>query len=384
MAMTSEAHSTSTAETLAPTVDLIWNMTLVCPWDCEVCCVDADHVRKVGNVIQIRSRGLSISQALDYRPNCGSIYDQAMVWRQQQGLELDFDSKLRVLDHLDGFRPKLDFSGGDPMAASENLVVMRRASMRFGRERITLTATGAGLARCDPDDIAPLIGELNFTYDSVTAEGNQNRPAGYASGNLRKAAKFAQMGVRTRAECPLSQENVQSPILRQLYVNLHEAGIEKLLLMRLFPVGRGSHRAASIPTSQQYRSAIEVLRKLESEFGFPKVKLQCALRYFDRQDMSENPCDLVRESLGLMADGTLLTSPWAVGPRGDPLDDSFVLGNLAVTPLQDLLASDRASAYRARLDANFGHCKIFAFLNSKREQPMDRLFDRADPLYSDA
>jgi MoaA/NifB/PqqE/SkfB family radical SAM enzyme len=179
-------------------VDLIWNMTLVCPWDCKNCCVDAIHVTKRDGHIKLRSHALTKVEQVPHQTENGSPFDQAMALRQRQGLELDFAGKLRVIDHLDGFLPKIDFSGGDPLSATENLEVMQIATQRFGRQQITLTATGAGLAKCVPEEIAPLIGELNFTYDSVTPKGNAHRPGGYANGNLRKAAQFVHAGVRVR------------------------------------------------------------------------------------------------------------------------------------------------------------------------------------------
>ncbi|MHC4260667.1 MAG: hypothetical protein ACYSTF_09710, partial [Planctomycetota bacterium] len=185
-------------------IDITWNITLICPWDCDICCVDAVHVTRRNGHIRLRSETLEKEERLASPPNGRTIYDQAMKLRQHQGLELDFIQKIRVLDHLDGYLPKIDFSGGDPLAARENLTVMQIAAQRFGREQITLTSTGAGLTKCDPGEIAPFIGELNFTYDSPYRRGNGNRPVGYAYGNLRKAARFVQAGVKARGECPLS------------------------------------------------------------------------------------------------------------------------------------------------------------------------------------
>jgi MoaA/NifB/PqqE/SkfB family radical SAM enzyme len=367
-----------------PKVDIIWNITRVCMWDCANCCVDAVHVAGRRDTITIRSEGLQRRDQLTRVRDGLTIYDQAQHWLQQDGRELPLAGKLRVLDHLSGFDPKIDFSGGDPLSTRQTLDIMREAARRFHPSRITLTATGAGLSRYDPAEIIPLIGELNFTYDNVSKKGNAHRPGGYANGNLSWARKFARAGVGTRAECPLSAHNQAPATLRQLYLDLHEAGIDKLLLMRLFPVGRGELVASDIPTVDQYRSAIDLLRSLEERYGRPKLKLQCALRFFDSQTQTENPCDLVRESFGLMADGTLLASPWAVNSVGRPLHESWVLGNLAQQHLADILATAKGQEYARRLDENFGHCKIFSFLNGRSERPMDRLFEHADPLYTSA
>lgn len=363
------------------TVDIIWNMTLVCSWDCPVCCVDAIHVaRKNGNIV-LRSKGLSVTETIPTSGKCGTIFDQAIKYRQQQGSELTLESKLQILENIKGFKVKLDFSGGDPLSARENLDVMRKASEQLGRRQITLTATGAGLASYEPSEISPFIGELNFTYDDVTIRGGRNRPDGYALSNLKKAAQFANAGVKTRAECPLTVRNINKRVLSQLYLDLYERGIDKLLLIRLFPVGRGTLLPEEVPTNAQYREAIEVLREMEARYGGTKIKLQCALKWFDNELLEKNPCDLFSESLGLTSRGTLLASPWAIGPNGEPLDDVWVLGNLGDNTLAELLSSEKASKYAARLNENFGHCKIHSYLNSMLPNKFDRIFDKADPMY---
>lgn len=367
-------------------VDIIWNTTRVCPWDCAICCVDAVHVTRIKELVQIRSRALKVVEGVKRRVDVPSIYDQAAAHLQAQGLELNLEGKFAVLDHLEGFQVKIDISGGDPLAVTENFSLLQEASRRLGREQVTLTTTGAGLVagHYPVSKISPLIGELNFTYDSVLTRGNLNRPDGYAVGNLRKATQFARAGVRTRAECPLTTENIGDDNLRQLYLNLHNAGIHKLLLMRLFAVGRGTFDPAAVPSAEQYRRAIAVFREMEAIYKSPVLKMQCALKHFEAPAAGVNPCDLVRESYGLMADGTLLASPWAVGGEGKPLHEVFVLGNLARTHLREILESSRVREYERRQDENFGHCKIQAFLASKKGNSFERIFDKADPLYVNA
>lgn len=369
-----------------PVVDIIWSLTLVCPWDCGMCCVDAVHVRRSPEGVVITSEGLMKREVIPVtRLESPDVYEFATRVRQEQGLELTLDQKLAVLDNLAGYDAKIDFSGGDPMIQRENLVVMRAASERFGQRNVTMTATGAGLARQEIDVLAPILGELNFTYDSPAAGVDSLRPERYAYDNLRHAAEFARAGVRVRAECPLTTRNCDTDTLTAIYLSLAEAGIKKLLIMRLFPSGRGSSVASMTPSRDQYKVAIEHLRYLEKEFGGPEVRLQCALRHMEGTTSSDggNPCDLMRKSFGLLTDGTLLASPWAVNRVGLPINDDWVLGNLAATPLDDILRDTKSRAYRARLDENYGHCKIFAFAASTREGP-DKIFDSADPLYADA
>ncbi|MBU1228483.1 MAG: radical SAM protein [Proteobacteria bacterium] len=329
-------------------VDLIWNITRQCPWDCAICCVDAVPLRTF--------------ETHAHPP------------------ELSYGEKLAVLDNLSGFAPKIDISGGDPLALPEALSLIEECARRFGPANVTITATGATLGHLSQDFAARHIGELNFTYDMPEAPDAETRPRRYASANLSAARAFVQTGLKLRAECPLTTKNVAPHQLERVYLDLHGAGVQTLLVTRMFPVGRGRIHASLMPSPGQYRTAVARLRQLEAQHGRPKIKLQCALRYFDTSRQAANPCDLLHLSLGLMPDGTLLASPWAYGLHGQPLDESWVLGNLAQTPLSSILASERARYYQAHLDDNFGHCKIFAWLGSKRETSLERIFDATDPL----
>ncbi len=369
-------------------VDIIWNVTRLCPWDCSICCVDAIHVRKDRslNSIVLRTYGLSTRQDLSVAPDSDS-FSSASQYLQASGHELSLRDKLRVVDHLAGFDARLDISGGDPLILAENWELMEYASKKLGKSNVTVTATGLGVHARETDALARLIGEFNFTYDPIFESQSAHaadRPAGYAESNLRLASRLTKKGVFTRAELPLTLHNCEPENLRRVYSRLEDAGIDRLLLMRLFPVGRGAVHTAAVPTRSDYLAAIQVLRELERSAGKPNVRLQCALRHLehDGRVQAENPCDLLARSFGLMADGTLLLSPWAVGPHGHPLSEEWILGNLARTPLSDILTENRVHVLRRQLDANFGHCKVFAYLHSTEVDPESRMLDRVDPLFA--
>lgn len=150
--------------------------------------------------------------------------------------------------------------------------------------------------------------------------------------------------------------------------------------MRLFPSGRGTHVADDTPTKDEYLKAIQLLRELEKEYGLPKVKLQCALKFLEPQNLKKNPCDMVVESFGLMADGTLLASPWAFNSVAKPLSNEWVLGNLVNNTMKEILGTNKAKHFIANADNNFGHCKIHAYFSNPQDSTI--IFKKADPLYS--
>lgn len=368
---------------LAKKLDIVWNITSLCMWDCGVCCVDANHVIAKNKNILIKSNNLKQKEYITNNKAQGSIFEQALKHRVALGLELSLEQKLKVIENLKPYDVKMDFSGGDPLAIKETTKVIQKYSESFGRENVTLTATGAGLTRVIPKDIIDYVGELNFTYDTPTLINEECRPKGYAASNLKRAAQFASRGVKVRGETPLTIDNVDKTTLTKIYMDLHHASISTHLIMRLFPSGRGKFMEHKIPSLRQYQEAIEHLYFLESQYKYPKIKLQCALKFLDKRLHEKNPCDMATESFGLLPNGTLLASPWAIGPHGLPVDEMFILGNLVDTPMSEILASDNCRNFIKNADLNFGHCKMQSYFKGKdRQERRDRVFAPSDPLYT--
>ncbi|MFZ1726326.1 MAG: hypothetical protein WBO29_05315 [Albidovulum sp.] len=373
---------------MPPLIDIIYNMTAVCPHDCPGCCVDAAYVYRRGQEVIMRVDGLANEIRTPRGDRSTSIFDQAAKALAELGRELTLEQKMKLLSNVDIDGVRLDVSGGDPLAVSDNVTVLKAASAKLGRANVTLTATGSGLARVDLVELSALVGEFNFTYDAAAIDDVADRPDAYASANLAVGRKLAALGATTRAEFPITSATNNPDHIRRLYINLHEAGIEKLLLMRLFPSGRGASIGEKTLSAPEYATAIAQLRDLEREFGSPKVKLQCALRFIEAHlgtaPMPEvNPCDMVRESFGLTPLGDLLVSPWAINAKGRPTGPDFVLGNLVHTPLSEILESAGIAKLRSRTNENFGHCKFFAERFSTRGTTLDRLHDATDPLYAE-
>ena len=305
-------------------LDIIWNLSLVCPWNCEICCVDAAYVNTEDGEGVITSNFLTDKKNFVKDKKKGSIFNQAAKILQEDKLELDLENKLKVLDNLSGRKVKINFSGGDPLVVDENIHIIKEFSKIFGREYTEVSTTGAGLTKSNPKDLGRVIRKLKFSYDATSELYNPNRPKGYNNSNLYRASRYGKEGVFTVAETPLSIRNVSDESIDLIYQNLHRADIDTVLLMRLFSVGRGCQRKNEIPSEEQYRNAIHKYKKMESELGKPKLKVQCALKYLDEVS-NENPCDLFRESFAITPKGLFITSAWALGRNGEPLDDVLSL-----------------------------------------------------------
>lgn len=383
-----QLNSTTASTTI---IDLIWNISLVCPWDCHFCCTDAVHVTSsTTGLFELREKSLSDIRIVT-RPNslpshlqpiARSVnrFDLALIDRQSRGLELSYEEKLRVIDNLSGCPVELDFAGGDPLACYENYLIVKYASEVLGNSAISITSTGAFLTRYGIQEIADIIGQYEFTFDEPPSQ-KRNRPKSYNHANLNAARKFAELGTKTKAQVPLHSGNIDTQNITEIYTSLEQSGIDEILLMRVFPVGRVEREASNWHlTRDQYLNAIDLYKKMANQYSKPKVRLQCALQYLSADDSIRNPCDAVTSSFGINWKGELLISAWANNSQGDVLDKLFVLGDLAKNSLQDLRSRKEVLQLAARSNENRGHCKIFAFINSERGG-LEALFDQADPLF---
>ncbi|MEN4981381.1 hypothetical protein [Acinetobacter modestus] len=368
-------------------LDIIWNVSLICPWDCEFCCTDAVQVKRRDSKIIYRENSLSsttdvkVDNALldfflkEYN-RIPDFYDQALYFRQKEGKELKLEQKIQILENLKGNNVSIDFAGGDPLACYENYIILKKAAEIYGKDNISITSTGLINKKYDLSDVAKYIGEYEFTYDEP--EGDFIcRPKGYNSVNLEIASKFSSMGVKTKAQLPLHNSNFGLKNIEKIVKNLADRNIDELLLMRTFPVGRAFG-------STKYLDKNTIQENVKLYFNFAEkynisIRLQCALKHLFDNSNFLNPCDLMRESFGVNFQGKLMVSAWANNSNGYPINDDFVLGDLTNSHFFDIEKTRKFLSYKNKLDENFGHCKIFSYLFNKSAN--NGLFEKTDPLY---
>ena len=96
-------------------LDLIWNITLVCPWNCIFCCTDAVNVVKEEGIGVLYESSLQNRRQIDLfefrdsfellnyygiKPN---IFDLALVDRQKRGFELNYSEKISLINKSSGY-----------------------------------------------------------------------------------------------------------------------------------------------------------------------------------------------------------------------------------------------------------------------------------------
>lgn len=281
---------------------VIWNVTNECHYSCSFCCIDANSSTN----------------------------------------DLPLEQKLRIVDNLDVQNITLDISGGDPLVSGENLELIRRVSRKFGKDSVSITTTGKGLERVDLEELSQYVYEVGFTYD-FPFEPSPDRPLGYNSHNLEWAMKLSNWGVKTMAQIPLLRSNSSGGIIKEIYRNLFEGGIEGILLIRFSESGRGISRQELSLNQEEINLLLKYYRCLEREYGKPKIKITPSVK--------GNLLGRILTSLNISNNGLLLSNPWAYSLGGAP-EDYCVLGNLTKEKFSDLAGRNVYQRFFIQLGRN--------------------------------
>ena len=284
-------------------VSLIWNITHACPWNCSFCCINAYYLPSSIKQLKIELNKI-----------------------KRRGIELSLEDKLKIVNNLDIPNIELDVSGGEPLFFKENVDIIAKLSKKFGRVNISITTTSKGLNLVNLNILKRIVREVGFTYD-FPYKPDKLRPKGYNSSNLYSIKKVVKKGIKTMAQIPLTKLNTNKKTITKIYENLAKVGVNRLLLMKFFPVGRGTNKTYLGLKDKEYKKAIESYKLLEQPNG-PKIYIQTALK---KDSINKNS-----NSLNITSKGLLLSDPWAYDSYGKPIKKA-ILGDLKYKKLSDII-----------------------------------------------
>lgn len=363
-------------------IGIIWTLDRICGWNCSCCCVDAYGVKKDKNFISINSNNFKYKEPFASN-NAIDIYRQGQNILIKNKLALSLDDKLKILSNLERSNIEIGFSGGDFLLNSDNLKVIKTASRMFGKENIGITATGLGMLLGHIEDYLEYIGQLDFTFDNLVVDDENHQQPGYNDSNLQSFIKIISNcranKVITQALIPISNSNKDEKTISNLYLTLKQVGVDKLYLMRTFPVGRAFKTKIDPISANEYRSIIKKYYELEKENFGPSVNIMCALKYLFPEKW-DNPCTFLRSTIDITSSGDLIADAFAYGLKGEPLLKELTFGNLKDNRFEDLISNPKIKNLMAKINKNRGHCKVIAYINNQ-SAGIDGFFGETDPLF---
>lgn len=284
-------------------MDVIWNLTRACPWDCAICCVSGFHV----------------CDTTEYLVQSGA---------KEKGEELTLAEKLTVLKILADRDFEIDFSGGDPLYYDEDFRVVEQATRWLPSRKIGVSMTGSKITDAKLE-LLKKISVVEFTLDNLPEIENPFRPRGYNLASMVAMEKCVATGIKTRVVTVFYPSTITEKNLESVYRWLCENGISEWELLRFYPVGRATKLAELTPSNQEYLKAMKFLRGLH---GFTKIFFQHSLRILE----GTVKCPAVVDSIGILPDGQVTACAWAIDENCRPFK-GFRLGKLPEDDLDEIL-----------------------------------------------
>jgi MoaA/NifB/PqqE/SkfB family radical SAM enzyme len=284
-------------------MDVIWNLTRACPWDCAICCVSGFHV-------------------------CNTTEYIIQSSQKERGKELTLAEKLMVLKILAERDFEIDFSGGDPLYYDEDFQVVEQATRWLPSRKIGVSMTGSKITDAKIEFLKK-VGIVEFTLDNLSEIKNPFRPRGYNLASMVAMKKCVGAGIKTRAVTVFYPTTMTEKNLESVYRWLCENGISEWELLRFYPVGRAAKFAELTPSNSEYLKAMEFLRGLH---GFTKIFFQHSLRILE----GIVKCPAAVDSIGILPDGQVIVCAWAIDKNCEPFK-GFRLGKLPEDNLDEIL-----------------------------------------------
>jgi len=286
-------------------MDVIWNLTRVCPWNCRICCVSAVHATN-------------------------ETKHNVVIAQKEAGRELNLAEKLTVLRLLTDRNFEIDFSGGDPLYYEEYFFVVEQATQWLPSKKIGVSMTGSEITEAKIN-LLKKVGVVEFTLDNLPEIKNPFRPDGFNVASMKAMRKCIANGIRVRAITVLYSETISGKNLADLYSWLCKNNVSEWELLRYYPVGRSRNLAKIMPSKEKYLEAVKFLRRLH---GPTKIFFQHSLNMLEK-DIS---CPAAINSFGILPDGTIIACAWALDKNCSPLS-GFYLGKLPEEDIDSVIAN---------------------------------------------
>lgn len=311
-------------------MDVIWNLTRICPWDCAICCVTALHACETTKLYLKRRQN-------DY------------------GKELSLAEKMQALRDLCDEAFNIDFSGGDPLYYNEDLQVVEQATMWLPSDKISVSMTGVDLTE-RKIELLRKVKNVEFTIDSPPDAKNFARSEGYHLSSVIALKECVSAGIRTRAVTVLYPLTMRKSNLREVYQLLCKLGVPEWELLRFYSVGKAKRFSRLTLSKDDYLKTMALLRTFR---GPTKIFFQHSLRILEEDGV----CPAVNQSLGIFPDGSVSACAWAINVQAQPINEYFMLGKMPKQKIRDII---EAAGKRSEFQQETRESRIITWLEAQQ------------------
>lgn len=292
-------------------LSVIYDVTKQCPWNCAICCMGASDKKNV----------------LDG--------------------ELTLKRKLSLMDDLgvvNQFRDvRIDFSGGEIFTNIENILVIEKAAVVLGKNKVGISSSGFNINDSVAERLSHCINDCEMTMDVVPGQNYKLRPTGYAIAASKAIPYLQKYGISTGIQTVLTRSNSTEENLKNLYYYLCETGVDNWSLLKFYPSGRGVSYPMEALTKEEEKRVVDVINNLDAKNSAHK-KPMIDFHYTMKGHVKTScECRCVRKSIGIMPDGTVTSCFWAIDSNTGIIDTKYFLGSVKEHSLAEVITGEKAA-----------------------------------------
>lgn len=301
---------------MGKSLSIIWDVTRLCPWDCNICCMGA-----------VRSAEC-LKEEMSYMQK--EIVLRQMAQLRQAGWDL-----------------RLDLSGGEIMTNfEENMQLISKASELLGKNQVGISVSGYRIDKVAAQQLAAKVKDVELTLDCLSDVEYPLRKPGYHMAAMEAAQLLKKANVSVGIQTVLCRSNADRNILQDLLNWLCQNRIDEWSILRFFPKGRGKAYMNEMLSDEENRKMVRMIQDIHKEVGGRKPKLN--FHYLlPGHEKSTQICRCVKKSIGILPDGRVTACFWALDDAMGLEDDKFLLGNVTMHTLEDILGGPKAMYWTA-------------------------------------
>lgn len=292
-------------------LSVVWDVTRVCPWDCNICCMGA-----------VRS---------------AECLSEEMTFTQKEQVLMQMaELKKR------GWDLKLDISGGEIMTnLEEHMKLICKASELLGREHVGISASGYRIDEKVAKQLAQRVHDVEMTLDCLSDAEYPLRKREYHQAAMEAALKLKEAGVKVGIQTVLCKSNADKDIMQNLLNWLCKYRIDEWSILKFFPQGRGRAYEEEMLSGEENLEMVKMIQELHKKAGSNRPSLN--FHYLmPGHEKSTDVCRCVKKSIGILPDGRVTACFWALNDVMDIEDDKFLLGDVTEQSLLEILQSPKA------------------------------------------
>lgn len=291
-------------------ISVIWDTTKHCIWNCPFCAMAATSDRLCTEYELTNGEKLDVVLQLD---------------------ELSREMNVRV-----------DVSGGELLLDPFHLKVLKHLSGVLGQSNVGISTSGVFIDEQLAEFFARTVSDVEMTMDVAPSQHYCLRPKGYHETAARAVPLLKKSGVKVGIQTVVCRENCSEDDARAVFEWCCENFVDEWSILRFFPAGRGVKFPNLVLTDAECAGYVKRTREMVRSSKHtvkPKVDFHYSMPGSEKYTTE---CRCVKKSIGILPNGDVTACFWALDSCTGIVDPKYLLGNVRIQRLSDILNGERA------------------------------------------